>query len=65
MTLDVTHLWACDKAILRIGITTQRKQTNKKNANSQLNRKVFLAGTDSKIKLFKYYIKKDKNWTKL
>ena len=34
----------------RIGIPTQRKLTNKKNANSQLNLAVFLAGTGSKNK---------------
>ena len=32
MTSDVTHLWACDKAIFRIGINKQTK-----NASSQQN----------------------------
>ena len=51
MTSDVTHLWACDKTIFRIGIPTQRKYTNEKNANSVQNLVVFLAGTDSENKI--------------
>ena len=30
MTSELTHLWACDKTIYRIGIPTQRKQTHEK-----------------------------------
>ena len=51
MTSDVTHLWAYDKTIFRIGIPTQRKYTNEKNANSVQNLVVFLAGTSSENKI--------------
>ena len=51
ITSDVTHILACNKTIFRIGIPTQRKQTNEINANSKQNLAVFLAGTDSENKI--------------
>ena len=49
------------KLFFRKGIPKKKKEINKrKNANFQQNLAVFLAGTDQKIKLFKYYTGKDK-----
>ena len=45
---------------------TKEINKKKKNANFQQNLAVFLAGTDSEIKLFKYYTERTKNvWTTL
>ena len=66
MTSDVTFLWICDKTIFRIGIPTQRKQTNEK---PQILSKILRFSWQEqiqKMKLFNYYTEKDKNiWTKL
>ena len=63
MTSDVTHSLACDTTIFRIGIPIQRKQKTRifsKPLRFSLQEQI------QKIKLFKYYIEKDKktNWIK-
>ena len=67
MKSDVTHLWACEKTIFRIGIPTQKKYTNEKT--QILCNILWLSWQEQiqKIKLFKYYTEKNqnKNWTKL
>ena len=61
MTSDVTHLWACDKTIFRIGILLQKKNTNEK---TQILIEILHFSWQEqiqKIKLFKYYTEKGKN----
>ena len=60
MTSDVTYLWVCDKTIFRIGIPTQRKLTNEKTGIFSKILRFSWQEQIQKIKIFKYYTKKDK-----
>ena len=51
MTSELTHLWACDETIFRIGIPTQRESTNEKRAYFQQTPAVFSSGMDSGNKI--------------
>ena len=51
MTSEITHLWACDKTIFRIGIPTQRKYKQMKKRDSAQNFAGFSAATDSEYKM--------------
>ena len=51
MTSELTHLWACDKTIFKIGIPTQRKLTNEKGQILSKILRFFLAGIDSENKI--------------
>ena len=67
MTSEITHQWACEKTIFRLGIPTQRKLTNNK---TWIPSKILRFSRQQQIQnitLFKYYTEKDKNkfWTEL
>ena len=67
MTSELSHLWACDKTIFRIGISTQRKLTNEKGRILSKILRFSQQEQIQKIKLFKCYTEKDKKkyWTDL
>ena len=62
MTSDATYLWVCDKTIFRIGMSTQRKLTNEKTRILSKILRFSWQEQIQKIKLFKYYTKRKKNY---
>ena len=54
MTSDVTHLWACDKTIFKIGIPPQKKYTNETTRILSKILRFSWQEQIKKIKSFKY-----------
>ena len=62
MISELTHLWTCDKNIIRIGIPTERKWTNEKGRI--LSKILWFSRQEyiQNIKIFECYTEKMDGW---